>query len=80
VRGAVSRAPGLRAIPLSQKFGDTFDLGRLPLDGEEFSVPYPPDPARLQPFRKLLWLGHVALDVARRLFPFTDGFNTCSCA
>src|SRR5215207_527158 len=32
----------------------------------------------LQPFGKLLGLGHVALGVARRLFPFLHGFNTCS--
>src|SRR5215217_1836415 len=32
----------------------------------------------LQPFGKLLGLGHVALGVARRRFPFLHGFNTCS--
>src|SRR5918994_3542144 len=40
-------------------------------------MPYPPDPARMPPFGKLLGLGHVAFNVARRLFPFLHGFNTC---
>ena len=45
------------------------DLDRHPADGKVFLVPYSPDPARLQPFRILLGLGHVALHVAGRLFP-----------
>jgi hypothetical protein len=32
------------------------NLGRLPPDGEVFLIPYPPDPACLQPLGKLLWL------------------------
>src|SRR5215217_6603292 len=51
------------------------DLDRLPPDGEEFLVPDPPDPAGLQPFRKLLGLGHVALHVAGRLLPFLHHFD-----
>ena len=51
------------------------DLDLLPPDGEEFLIPYPPDPAGLQPIRKHLGLGHVALGVAGRLFPSLHGFN-----
>src|SRR4029450_3913129 len=53
-------------------------VGRLPPDWEESFVPYPRDPAGLQPFGKLLGLCHVALHVARCLFPPLHGFNTCS--
>ena len=33
------------------------DLDRLPTNGEEFLVPYPPDPARLKSLWELLGLG-----------------------
>src|SRR5215217_5535192 len=51
------------------------DLNRLPLDGKEFLVPNPPDPTRLQPLRKLLGFGHVALHVAGHLFPSPHGYD-----
>src|SRR5215211_2061673 len=40
------------------------DLYLLPPDGNQVPLPYPPDPACLQPLWELLWLGHVALHVA----------------
>src|SRR4051795_2974312 len=51
------------------------DLGRLPPDGEESLVPYPPDPTRLQPLGELLGLGQVTLRVAGRLLPLLRGFD-----
>ena len=38
-------------------------------------MPESPNPAGLQPFGKLLGLGHVALHVARCLFPLPDSFS-----
>jgi len=67
--------PQLPVYPSDSEGVPEADSSRLPPDREQFLVPHPPDPARLQPFRKLLGFGHVALHVAGRLFPFPDGFH-----
>src|SRR5918999_677905 len=63
-------AQGATALPSRQLPVDPPDPKGV---SEEFLIPYPPDPAGLQPIRKHLGLGHVALGGAGRLFPSLHG-------
>src|SRR5215217_102708 len=53
------------------------NFGRLPPNGEQLLVPYPPHPARLHPLGELLGLSNVSLHETSSPLPFLHLLDVC---